>query len=219
MSLRSFLRTAAPALAVVALGFGVAAPASAAGDPVHGKVVGYTCLGCHGIETYKNVYPTYSVPRLRGQHTQYIVNALKAYRSGDRSHSTMHAHASAMSDQDIEDVAAYLAGEQIEADANAKPVGTPPAAAETCKTCHGPVGVPDAANRQAGAATLAGQHADYLQHALERYRIGARKNALMQPFATQLKPEDIRALAEFYSRQQPALKTVPLRENVVTGQK
>ena len=121
--------------------------------------------------------------------------------------------------EDIEDVAAYLAGEQIEADANAKPVGTPPAAAETCKTCHGPVGVPDAANRQAGAATLAGQHADYLQHALERYRIGARKNALMQPFATQLKPEDIRALAEFYSRQQPALKTVPLRENVVTGQK
>ena len=55
--------------------------------------------------------------------------------------------------------------------------------------------------------------------ALERYRVGGRKNALMQPFATQLKPEDIRALAEFYSRQQPSLKTVPLRENVVTGQK
>ena len=35
----------------------------AAGDAARGKTLGYTCLGCHGIENYKNVYPTYSVPR------------------------------------------------------------------------------------------------------------------------------------------------------------
>ena len=43
------------------------------GDPKHGKAISYTCLGCHGIPNYKNVYPTYSVPELGGQHPAYLV--------------------------------------------------------------------------------------------------------------------------------------------------
>ena len=127
-------------LALVAAGFLFTAPASAAGDPVRGKTLGYTCLGCHGIETYKNVYPTYSVPKLRGQHAEYIVAALKEYRDSQRGHATMHAHASTLSDQDMQDVAAYLAGGEVKT-AGAAPVGKAPAAVATCQACHGQDGV------------------------------------------------------------------------------
>jgi cytochrome c553 len=208
MSLRSILRAAAPVVALAVLGVVKAAPAEAAGDPARGKTLGWTCLGCHGIETYKNVYPTYSVPKLRGQHAEYLVTALKAYRSGERSHGTMHAHAASLSDQDIEDVAAYLAGEAVTADANAQPRGTPPAAVETCKTCHGTVGV----GLVPSYPTLTGQHADYLEFALESYRNGTRKNGIMQPFAAALKPEEIKAVAQYFASQSPTLHTVPLKE-------
>lgn len=214
MSLRSILRAAAPVVALAALGAFASSPAAAAGDPVAGKTLGWTCLGCHGIETYKNVYPTYSVPKLRGQHAEYLAIAIKAYRTGERSHGTMHAQAASLSDQDIENVAAYLAGEEIPADTVAKPVGTPPPQATAiCGTCHGAVGIGTVGN----IPTLTGQHADYLQYALESYRNGTRKNGLMEPFATQLTSEDIKVLAEFYSKQSPTLHTVPLREKSLTA--
>jgi cytochrome c553 len=57
------------------------AQAHAAADPAKGKLLSYTCMGCHGIEDYKNVYPTYSVPELVGQHPGYILAALKEYKS------------------------------------------------------------------------------------------------------------------------------------------
>src|SRR5215472_13645716 len=83
------------------------------GDPKHGKAISYTCLGCHGIEGYKNAYPMYSVPKLEGQHPEYLIAALQEYRGGDRAHLTMHSQASTLSDQDIADIAAYFAGKPI----------------------------------------------------------------------------------------------------------
>ena len=82
--------------------------ALAAGDAEAGKVKASTCIGCHGITNYSNVYPSYRVPKLGGQHPDYIVQALKAYQSGERAHTTMHAQTSEMSDQDMADLAAYL---------------------------------------------------------------------------------------------------------------
>ena len=93
-------------------GMVVAAPAWAqsdeGGDPVAGKERFYTCAGCHGIDGYANAYPTYHVPKIGGQHADYIVSALEAYRSGAREHSTMHAQASSLSDEDIQNIAAFL---------------------------------------------------------------------------------------------------------------
>lgn len=86
-----------------------AEPAAAAGDIEAGKVKSYTCTGCHGIPGYNNVYPTYKVPKIGGQNYEYLVSALKAYRAGERDHATMDLQASALSDQDIEDIAAYFA--------------------------------------------------------------------------------------------------------------
>ena len=83
--------------------------AYAAGDADRGRIRGETCLGCHGVASYTNVYPTYRVPKLGGQHAEYIGAALKGYRSGERSHPTMNAQASGLSDQDIADISAYFA--------------------------------------------------------------------------------------------------------------
>ncbi len=80
----------------------------AAGDPEKGKVTGYTCTGCHGIPFYQNAYPQYHVPRLGGQNEAYMIAAIKAYRSGERSHNTMHAQAADLSDQDIADIVSYF---------------------------------------------------------------------------------------------------------------
>ena len=83
--------------------------ANAAGDPEAGKVKSYTCTGCHGIPGYKNVYPTFHVPKLGGQNEAYLVAALKAYRDGERDHKTMVLQSEALSDEDIADIAAYFA--------------------------------------------------------------------------------------------------------------
>ena len=95
----------AAAVFACALSFGVHA---ADGDPELGKIKSQTCLGCHGIPGYKNVYPTYSVPQVGGQHPDYILAALKAYKSGERSHPTMQAQAMSLSDQDMADIAAFM---------------------------------------------------------------------------------------------------------------
>ena len=59
-------------------------------------------------EGYNNIYPTYKVPKLGGQHSDYIISALQAYKNGDRKHETMHANASGLSDEDIKDIAEYF---------------------------------------------------------------------------------------------------------------
>lgn len=95
------------AAAVLAL---LIAPASlAAGDGDAGRLKANTCMGCHGIPGYTNAYPTYRVPKLGGQSAEYLAAALKAYKTGERPHKTMHAQAVDLSDQDIEDIAAFLA--------------------------------------------------------------------------------------------------------------
>ena len=83
--------------------------ASAAGDAAAGKTKAFTCMGCHGIPSYNNVYPSYHVPKLGGQHANYIAAALQAYKSGQRRHSTMRAQAASLSEQDMLDLAAFFA--------------------------------------------------------------------------------------------------------------
>ena len=98
------------AASALLLSFAATAPAYAAeGDAEAGKIKAETCMGCHGIPGYKNVYPTYTVPRVGGQHPEYIVAALKAYKMGQRSHKTMQAQAASLSEQDMADIAAYFA--------------------------------------------------------------------------------------------------------------
>lgn len=100
------------AIAGAGLAWAFVLPVAAAqpeGDPRAGADKAYQCLGCHGSPTYGNVYPSYHVPRVGGQRAQYIVTALKAYKTGERSHPTMRAQAAPLSEQDMRDIAAYFA--------------------------------------------------------------------------------------------------------------
>ena len=83
---------------------------SAEGDPSEGLKKAETCLGCHAVSGYFNVYPSYRVPKIGGQSEGYIVSALKAYKAGTRSHGTMQANAFNLSEEDMQDIASYLSG-------------------------------------------------------------------------------------------------------------
>ena len=78
------------------------------GNLTLGKKKSETCLGCHGVTGYSNVYPSYKVPKIGGQNKDYIVSALKAYKAGDRKHGTMQANSYRLSEEDMYDIAAYL---------------------------------------------------------------------------------------------------------------
>ena len=141
------------------------------------------------------------MPRLQGQHPEYLAAALQGYRSGDRSHLTMHSQASTLTDQDIADIAAYFAGKPL-VSSNKAP-GSVPQAATLCVSCHGQDGVGIAPTYP----TLAGQHADYIARALDEYRQGGRKNPIMKGFAATLKDADIAVIAGYFSNLQPSLAT------------
>ena len=173
----------------------LASPAAAQGDAESGAKLAYTCQGCHGIEGYRNAYPSYRVPKLGGQKAAYLVAALQGYRDGTREHATMQAQASSMTDQEMQDLAAYfssIANETVAAG------GTDTAgieAAATCVACHGQNGISVSPNWP----TLAGQYEDYLRHALDQYRDGTRKNPVMAQMAAPLTDEDVRVLARYYA--------------------
>ena len=90
-----------------------ATAADAKANATAGKQKTALCEGCHGIEGYKTAFPAvYHVPKLGGQHASYIVNALKGYKSGERSHPTMRAIAADLTDKDMAELAAYYAADQ-----------------------------------------------------------------------------------------------------------
>ena len=206
----------AVSLALLALSAHVAqaqAPAPA-GDAKRGQALAYTCNGCHAIPNYKNVYPTYSVPKLHNQRPEYLVAALKAYKSGERSHGTMHAQASSMNEQDMADIAAYLSGPNVLTESkNDVPATARPKASEVCLACHGTNGV----GITADYPTLAGQHRDYIERALTDYKKGGRKNAIMAGMVATLTREDIEQLAAYYSSQSPSLETLPVRHSFLSS--
>jgi len=104
-----FCRRAAAALAFPALAWAQGTPS--AGDAAAGSQKTQMCVGCHGIPGWRTAFPeVYKVPKLGGQHEAYLAKALQQYRSGARSHPSMRAIATSLSDKDIADLAAYYAG-------------------------------------------------------------------------------------------------------------
>ena len=78
--------------------------AAAKGDPVAGKAKSTTCQACHGVDG-KSIAPEY--PNLAGQYASYMEKALRDYRDGRRTNVIMAPMAAGLSDQDIEDLAAW----------------------------------------------------------------------------------------------------------------
>jgi cytochrome c553 len=71
------------------------------------------CIGCHGIPGYKTAFPSvYHVPKIAGQQPGYIVSALKAYKSGERSHPSMRGIAGSLTEEEMTELAHYYAGDK-----------------------------------------------------------------------------------------------------------
>ena len=186
-------------------------PIALEGDVARGTVLAETCTGCHGVAGSHNAYPSYLVPKLGGQNADYIEVALQGYRRGTRSHMTMQAQASSLTDQDIADVAAYFASLEGEPEvgkssASALEVDEGKRKAVACLQCHGEAGI--------AAATqwpnLAGQHFSYLEQAIKQYQTGQRADLLMAPLVATLDAAAVSELAAFFSAQ-PHLYQTPAR--------
>jgi cytochrome c553 len=195
MTTQTFYRQAA-AILVAALTM-LSQPVVAAGDPEQGKELGFTCLGCHGIEGQRNAYPSFRVPRLGGQNSEYLETALHAYREGTRPHPTMQAQAGSLSDDDIDNLVAWLGSVEQADDMATAEQGAGVASAQICVTCHGA----DGANVQPAPPILAGQHEDYLVYALKQYKDGTRSGNVMAAFAATLSDSDMELIAGFYASQ------------------
>ena len=140
--------------------------------------------------------PTYHVPRLGGQHADYIVAALQAYRNGERDHQTMVAQSHRLDQQDMADVAAYFASfESAEPNPQAQvPAGLQEQVA-VCSACHN--------NDGNSSITLypkiAGQRENYLYQSLVDYKTGRRKNPIMMGIVATLDEESMETLSRYFS--------------------
>ena len=189
------MKNAASILTLCIAGAFMASPAAAQGDAERGARLAYTCQGCHGIDGYRNAYPSYRVPKLGGQKAAYLVAALQGYRDGTREHATMQAQAASMTDQEMQDLAAYFSSIANETVAAGGSETDGVEAASTCVACHGQNGIAVSPNWP----TLAGQHEDYLMYALNQYRDGTRKNPVMAQMAAPLTDENVEVLVRYYS--------------------
>lgn len=203
--------------------FLIALPLSGhAGDIQAGQNRADTCLGCHGIADYANAAPNYKVPKLGGQSAQYIKSALLAYRSGERDHGSMRANAFSLSDQEIENLAAYFASlttiapmpasslEAAQTEQGDEKDTLLSSALSTCITCHGDKG--QGMDNQPQNPVLAGQHASYIEQSLINYQTGKRSNPIMLGMAANLSRQQIKAVAAYYE-QQTGLITPNLKGN------
>jgi len=93
-------------LAALLVALSVAGAAQAAGDAAAGKAKAAVCAACHGADGIA-IAPMY--PNLKGQKEAYLVKQMKDFRAGTRNDPIMSAQAKPLSDQDIENLAAYYA--------------------------------------------------------------------------------------------------------------
>jgi len=201
---------------VLLMGVSAFMPALAAGDASAGESKAMTCAACHGSDG-NSVNPAW--PKLAGQGEKYLMKQLLDIKSGARNVPEMTGIVAGMSDQDLQDVAAYYAqGTMQLSGANADDAdllaegeklfraGDAKRGIAACIGCHSPTG---AGNAPAGFPRLSGQHAQYVAAQLSNFRTGAddpthakaRTNdgdsRIMRDVAATLSDRQIRALANY----------------------
>lgn len=177
----------------------------AAGDAEAGKAKSQTCGACHGGDG-NSINPEW--PSLAGQVPEYIVKQLQDFKSGARQNAIMAGMVAPLSQQDMEDVAAYYAtttlkitppadldqaqaGQRLYRGGNAKTL------VSACMSCHGPSGqgIPPRFPR------VSGQHAGYAEGQLLAFKAGERSNdnEVMTRIAFRMSESEIKAVAHFMS--------------------
>ncbi len=181
------------------------APAKAKPDIAKGEAsFGAVCAACHGADGNSGT-PTY--PKLAKQHPEYIVKQLQEFKSGKRENAIMKGFASALSDEDMKNIAYWVTSKEAKPGfAKEKDLvvlgeriyrgGIADRQVPACAGCHSPngAGIPSQYPR------LSGQHADYAIAQLTAFRDGVRKNSIqMTQVAAKLNDREIKAVADYVS--------------------
>ncbi len=109
----TFKAKVAAAGAALALAAGMSGPAVAQ-DAAAGRAKAAACAVCHGP---LGLSTAPDAPNLAAQPAMYLATQLRAYRSGARKHEVMAVIARPLSDEDIQNLAAWYASIKLEATA------------------------------------------------------------------------------------------------------
>jgi cytochrome c553 len=177
----------------------------AAGDPQAGKSKSQVCAACHGADG-NSTDPQF--PVLAGQHASYIVKQLMDFKAAKtRSNAIMSGMVASLSQQDMEDLAAYFAQQTrrggytpeqyVARGQKVFRAGDASTKVPACMSCHGPGGN---GNPLAVYPSLWGQHAQYTEKQLHDFSSGSRSNdpnGMMRDIATRMTDHEIKAVAEY----------------------
>ncbi len=194
-------KAAAPATKAAAPATKAAAPAGA-GNVAAGKSKSAACSACHGVDG-NSLVPIY--PSLAGQSANYIVKQLADFKSGERKDPIMAGMVAALTQQDMNDLAAYFTvqnakagtGESNDVGHKLYLGGDAAKGVTACIACHGVTGK---GMKQAGFPSLAGQTKDYLNKQIASFRDGSRSNddnGMMRNIAIKLSDAEIEAIAQY----------------------
>lgn len=195
-------------IAGVVLGVSLTATAYGAGDPAAGEANAAVCAGCHGQGGAAPIMAVY--PKLSGLGEKYLYQQLALIKSGDRAIAEMTGLLDNMSDQDLQNLAAYFDKQEmtigkanpelVEAGQALYRGGNLASGIAACSACHNPSGK---GNEPAGYPRLSGQSAEYVQKQLMAYRKGERdaggQSQLMMDIAARLTDSEIEAVASYIS--------------------
>lgn len=166
------------------------------------ELFGQVCVACHAADGNSTVAAN---PKLAQQHPEYLVKQLQEYKSGKRANAVMSGFASALSDDDMRNIAFWLASQKGSTGfARDKDLvtqgeriyrgGLSDRRVAACAGCHAPNG----AGIPAQYPRLAGQHADYIATQMKAFRSGERKNNLqMTQIAAHMSDKEIAAVADY----------------------
>lgn len=149
-----------------------------AGDAEKGQALSATCAACHGMDG-NSVNPIW--PSLAGQHESFLSRQITLFKNGERVNALMAPMVASLSDQDIEDLAAYFSSQEMKLKAADPAVvelgrkiyqgGDQARNIPACMSCHGPTGD---GNPLSGYPVLANQHAAYTAIQLRAYKAGRK---------------------------------------------
>ncbi len=192
-------------LVTLLLTLGITGMAQAAGDAKAGQAKAAMCGACHGADG-NSAAPNF--PKLAGQGERYLLKQMNDIKSGNRNILEMTGLLTNMSEQDMADIAAYFASQNMSVGA-ADPAlvkagealfrgGKLAEGMPACTGCHSPNG---AGNDAAGFPQLGGQHAQYVAKQLTDFREGNRTNdgdsMMMRSVAAKLSNKDIQAISSY----------------------
>ena len=193
-----------PAAAGAATAAKPAKPDPAKGDTIFNATPAnsQSCASCHNADGNSAIAAN---PKLAQQHPEYIIKQLQEFKSGKRKSAIMKPYASALSDEDMRNVAWFVGSKTVKPGfAKEKDLvslgekiyrgGIADRTIPACASCHSPNG----AGLPAQYPRLGGQHADYTTAQLVAFRDGVRANSpQMTGVAAKLNDREIKAVSDY----------------------